>query len=83
MTRNRKAHMQAITTYEQQTLFPYRRRKHLYWKNKARIQIGKRRMADKLNCQYFPPAYNYSNAGPRKINKLKRKLQRENNESDS
>eukprot|EP01083_Nonionella_stella_P033310 91185_1 len=70
MTRNRKAHLEAITTYEQQTLFPYRRRKNLYWKQKAQIQIGKRRLAQNLNCQYFPAAYKYN--PPRKIAKLKR-----------
>eukprot|EP00483_Globobulimina_turgida_P006138 UN06148 len=73
MTRNRKAHLEAMTTYEQQTLFHYRRRKNLYWKSKAQIQIGKKKMADKLNCGLFPAAYRYN--PPRKIAKLKHKLQ--------
>lgn len=72
MTRNRKAHLSAITSYEQETLFGYRRRKPLYWKHKAQVQIGKRRMADKLNCQLFPPAYKYW--VPKKVARLKRKL---------
>lgn len=72
MTRNRKAHLEAITKYEQSTLFPYRRRKFLYWKHKAQVQIGKRRMANKLNTQLYPPAYKYW--VPKKVNKMKRKL---------
>ena len=72
MTRNRKAHLQGITEHEQQTLFMYRRRKSLYWKHKAQVQIGKRRMANKMNCQKFPPAYKYQT--PVRISRLKRKL---------
>eukprot|EP00484_Ammonia_sp_Unknown_P029587 CAMPEP_0197041072 /NCGR_PEP_ID=MMETSP1384-20130603/17682_1 /TAXON_ID=29189 /ORGANISM="Ammonia sp." /LENGTH=172 /DNA_ID=CAMNT_0042471935 /DNA_START=48 /DNA_END=566 /DNA_ORIENTATION=- len=72
MTRNRKAHLEAITAYEQMTLFPYRRRKPLYWKYKMQIQTGKRRLAEKLNCQLFPPAYKYH--PPVKVARLKRRL---------
>eukprot|EP01084_Bolivina_argentea_P291534 501055_1 len=77
MTRNRKAHMHSMTSYEQQTLFHYRRRKNLYWKSKIKIQIGKKRMPDTLNCHAFPAAYKYN--PPRKIAKLKRKLAEKNN----
>ncbi|ETO10997.1 hypothetical protein RFI_26381 [Reticulomyxa filosa] len=47
-TKNRKSNMQAITEYEQQTLFPYRRKKKDYWKLKTQIQAGKKRLASKL-----------------------------------
>eukprot|EP00485_Elphidium_margaritaceum_P002590 CAMPEP_0202694964 /NCGR_PEP_ID=MMETSP1385-20130828/8683_1 /ASSEMBLY_ACC=CAM_ASM_000861 /TAXON_ID=933848 /ORGANISM="Elphidium margaritaceum" /LENGTH=187 /DNA_ID=CAMNT_0049350909 /DNA_START=23 /DNA_END=582 /DNA_ORIENTATION=+ len=78
MTRNRKSHMAGITTYEQQTLFPYRRRKSLYWKHKVAIQIGKRVMAKKMPPiltyphRWLPAAYQYHPGLKRSV--LKRRL---------
>lgn len=47
MTRNTKLNMQAITPYEQETLFTYRRQKRRFWKDKLCVQMGKLKLAEK------------------------------------
>ena len=67
-TRNRKAQMQAITDYEQETLFTYRRRKNRFWSDKIAMQMGKLKLADKHNAGEFVPMYRYKSLRDMKQN---------------
>ena len=68
MTRNRKAQMQAITNYEQETLFTYRRKKNRFWTDKAAVQVGKMKLADAHRAGTFVPMYRYKSLQDTKQN---------------
>jgi len=67
--------MKAMTTYEKQTVFPYRRKKHKYWKLKTQIQTGKKRLASKLTKSGGPNLQRpYAHPKDIQINQLRKDL---------